>query len=101
MGRRRVEIKVVLLDVLAVVPLAVRQAEEPLLEDGILAVPEGQRKAEELPVVGDPPEPVLAPAVGPRAGLVVAEVLPRVARRAVVLTHRAWGQGPMVLAAGV
>src|SRR5437773_5156954 len=100
MGRRPVAIKVVLLDVLAVVTLAVRQAEEPLLEDEILAVPEGQRKAEELPVVGDPPEPALAPAVGPRPGLVVPEVLPRVPRGAVVLTHRPWGQGRRVPPAG-
>jgi hypothetical protein len=60
-GGRRVEVEVALLHVLAVIALAVREAEEPLLEDGILAVPQGQGEAEELPVVGDSPQSVLAP----------------------------------------
>ena len=70
--RRAVEVEVVLLDVLAVVALAVGQAEQPLLEDRVLAVPQGQREAEPLLVVGDAGQAVLAPAIGARAGLVVA-----------------------------
>ena len=46
--RRGVEVVVKLLDVLAVVALAVGQAEEAFLEDGIVAVPEGERQAEPL-----------------------------------------------------
>jgi len=57
-GRRRVEVEVVLLDVLAVVALAVGEAEEALLEDGILSVPEGQGKAQPLLVVGIPRQAV-------------------------------------------
>jgi hypothetical protein len=72
-----------------VVPLAVGQTEEPLLEDGILAVPQGQREAQELPVVGDPRQPILAPAVGPRTGVIVAEVVLGIARLAVVLANGA------------
>jgi hypothetical protein len=87
-GRRRVEIEVVLLDILAVVPLAVRQAEQPLLQDWILSIPEGEGEAEQLAVVGTSREPILAPAICARPGLVVAEVLPRVARLTVVLAHR-------------
>ena len=68
----RVEVEVVLLHVLAVVALAVGQAEQPLLEDRILAVPQRQREAEQLLVVADAGEAVLAPAVGARARLVVA-----------------------------
>src|SRR5262249_24496587 len=83
--RRAVEVEVVVLDVLAVVALAVGQPEQPLLEDGVLAVPQGQGEAEALPVVGDAGQPVLAPAVGAGAGLVVAEVVPGVAALAVVL----------------
>ena len=71
-GRRAVEVEVVLLDVLAVIALAVGQAEQPLLEDRVLAVPQGQREAEPLLVVGDAGQAVLAPAIGARAGLVVA-----------------------------
>ena len=87
-GRRRVEVEVVLLDVLAVIPLAVGQPEQALLEDRVLPVPEREREAEELPVVGDAGQPVLAPAVGARARLVVAEVAPGVAVVAVVLADR-------------
>ena len=93
-GRRGVEVEVVLLHVLAVVALAVGQAEEPLLQDGVLAVPQGHAEAEQLPVVRDAREPVLTPPVGPRAGLVVAEVIPGVSGLAVVLAHRA----PLALA---
>ena len=77
--RRRVEVEVVLLDVLAVVALAVRQPEQALLEDRVAAVPERQREAQPLPVVREAGEPVLAPAVGARPRLVVAEVAPGVA----------------------
>jgi len=67
---------VVLLDVLAVVPLAVGEPEEPFLEDGIPAVPERNSETELLPVVGDAGEAVLAPAVGARPRVVVREVRP-------------------------
>ncbi len=88
-GGRRVEIEVVFLHVLAVVTLAVGEAEEALLEDGVLTVPQRQRKAEVLPVVGNACEPVLSPAVRPRPRLVVAEVVPCIARVAVIFTHGA------------
>ena len=88
MGRRAVEVEVVLLDVLAVIALAVGQAEQALLQDRVLAVPEGQREAEPLLVVGDAGQPVFAPAIGARAGLIVGEVIPGVAALAVVLAHR-------------
>ena len=72
MRRRRVEVEVVLLDVLAVVAFAVGQAEQPLLEDRVLAVPQRDGEAELLLVVGDAGEAVFAPAVGARARLIVA-----------------------------
>src|SRR5262249_46588158 len=84
-GRGAVEVEVVLLHVLAVVPLRVSEAEQPLLEDRVLPVPQRQREAQVLLVVGDSGEAVLAPPVGPRAGLVVAEVVPGVPALAVVL----------------
>ena len=87
--RRAVEVEVVLLDVLAVVALAVGQAEQAFLEDRVLAVPQGQGEAEPLLVVGDAGQAVLAPAVGAGAGLVVAEVVPGVAALAVVLADGA------------
>ena len=51
------------------VALAVGQAEEPFLEDRVLAVPEREGEAEPLLVVGDPGQSVFAPAIGARAGL--------------------------------
>ena len=45
---RAVEVEVVLLDVLAVVALAVGEAEQPFLQDRILAVPQREREAEDL-----------------------------------------------------
>ena len=87
-GRRAVEVEVVFLDVLAVIAFGVGEAEEPLLQDRVLPVPERQREAEPLLAVGDSRDPILAPAIGPRAGLVMAEIIPGVAVRAVVLAHR-------------
>src|SRR5207249_2242342 len=83
--RRVVGVEVILLDVLAVIALGARHAEETLLEDGVLAVPEGGGEAEELVAVAQAGDAVLAPAVGPAASLVVGEEVPGVAAVAVVL----------------
>ena len=45
--RRRVEVVVALLDVLAVVAFAVGQAEQPLFQNRIASVPERQREAQD------------------------------------------------------
>src|SRR5262249_27763062 len=67
--------------------LAVRQAEEALLDDRVPAVPEREREAEQLVVVRDAGEAVLSPPVRPRSRLIVAEMIPGVARVAVVLAN--------------
>ena len=89
MGGRAIEVEVVLLHVLAVIALAVGQAEHALLEDRVLAVPERQGKAETLPVVAQAGDAVLAPVIGARSRLIVGEVVPGVAVLAVVLPDRA------------
>ncbi len=86
--RRRVEVPPVLLGVLSVVPLVAGEAEDPLLQDRVAAVPEREPETEALLDVAEAGEPVLAPPVRPRAGMVVREVLPRGAVGAVVLAHR-------------
>ncbi len=78
----------VLLDVLAVVALRAGQPEHPLLEDRVAAVPQRERQAQLLADVADPRHAVLAPAVGPGAGMVVGEVVPGLAPGAVVLADR-------------
>jgi hypothetical protein len=88
-GRRRVEVVVVLLDVLAVVALGVGESEEALLQDRVGAVPQRQREAEPTVVVGESREAVLAPPIGARARLIMAEVGPGVAVLAVVLADGA------------
>ena len=87
--RRAIDVKVVLLDVLAVIALAVGQPEQALFQDGIATVPEGEREAQLLLVVGDSGNSVFAPTIGARAGLVVGKIVPGVAVVAVVLAHGA------------
>src|SRR5262249_13055012 len=88
-GRRRIEIVIQLLDVLAVIALPIREAVHALLEDRILPVPQRDREAERLLGIAEPADPVLAPAIGAAARVVVREVVPGLAIRAVVLAHRA------------
>src|SRR6185295_13829885 len=92
--RRRVQVVVALLDVLAVVALAVGQPEQALLEDWIAAVPQRQREAEDLLVVADAEQAVFTPAIGAAARGVVAERVPGGAAGAVVFADRA----PLALA---
>src|SRR5262249_45113041 len=84
-----VEVPPVLLGVLAVVPLVAREPEDALLQDRVAPVPERKAEAESLLDVAEAGQAVLAPAVGARARMVVREVLPRRAARAVVLSQRA------------
>ncbi len=85
MRGRRVEIVVQLLDILAMVPLVSSNTKETLLEDAILSVPEREREAETLMVVGDTTETVLAPAVDTRTRMLMRKVAPGIPVRRVVL----------------
>ena len=89
MRRSAIEVEVILLHVLAVIAFAVGQPEQALLDDRILAIPKREREAEPLVIVGDPSQSVLAPVIGARARLVVAEVIPGVAVVAVILADGA------------
>lgn len=68
MGRRRIQIVVELLDILAVVALGAGETEETLLEDRILPVPECETEAETPEAVTETEEPVLTPPVDAAAG---------------------------------
>ena len=83
-----VAVEVKLLDVLSVVAFGIRQSEEPLLQDGILSVPQRQREAPAQVVVPEACDAVLAPPVGAASCMVVRQILPRVAVRAIVFAHR-------------
>src|SRR4051812_16901857 len=83
-----IEVKIIFLDVFAVITLAVGQPKQPLLEDRVLAVPQRDRKAQKLPVVTVTSQPILAPVVGARPCLVVGKIVPGVAILAIVFAHR-------------
>ena len=89
MRGRGVEVEVALLHVLAVVALRTGEAEEALLEDRVLPVPQRQGEAEPALAVGDAEQAVLAPAIGAAAGVVVREVIPGRAVRRIILAHGA------------
>src|SRR6185437_7741415 len=89
MCRRIVEVEVVLLHILAVIAFGIGETEQALLEDRVLAVPQSDGEAEELAVVGDAGNAILAPAIGARPRLVVGEIIPGIAVGAVILAHRA------------
>jgi hypothetical protein len=88
-GRRAVDVEVVLLHVLAVVAFAVGEAEEAFLQDRVLFVPQGDGEAQPLFVVADAADAVFTPAVSARSSLIVGEVVPSVAVDTVVLAHGA------------
>src|SRR5581483_3405003 len=82
---RVVDVEVVLLDVLAVVAFFVREAEEALLQNRIVSVPERETKADGLMAIAESGEAVLVPAVGARARVIVRKVAPGIAVLAVIL----------------
>src|SRR5262249_25134123 len=90
-GGRGVEMKVILLHVLAVVALVPCQAEEPFLEDGIRFVPESEAETDVLMAVANGGEPILVPAVGAGGGLGVWKIFPGFTGGAVVLANRSPG----------
>ena len=63
-GRSTVEVKVIFLDVFPVITFAVRQTEQTLFKNGIAFIPESEREAQLLLVVGDSGESVFTPVVG-------------------------------------
>src|SRR5947209_5217245 len=87
MGRRAVEIEVMLLHILTVIALRPRQAEEALLEDRIDAIPERQGEAHEPLIVRDTEQAVLTPPIGARTRVVMREEFPRRTIGGVILAH--------------
>src|ERR1022692_4091722 len=85
---QRVQVPPVFLDVLAVIALRSGQAERALLQDRVGAVPQCQPQAQPLLDVAEPGQPVLASAVGTGAGVLVRQVAPRLAVRAVIFADR-------------
>ena len=87
--RRRVEVEITFLDVLAVVALRVGQAKQALLQNRIATIPQRQCEAEAAFAIAQAEQTILAPAVGAAAGVVVREILPARPVRRVILAHGA------------
>ena len=72
MRRRTIKIEIVFFDVLAMIAFAIGQAEEPLLENRIFAIPEREGEAEQLLVIRNSWQDHLHPsdkrAIGPDRG---------------------------------
>src|SRR5579872_1918782 len=77
----------IFLRILAMIAFVGSQPEQALFQNGIEAVPKGQREYQQLIAVADSRNPVLAPAISLAACLIVGEEIPRIANRAVVLAH--------------
>src|SRR6516165_5951802 len=90
-ARGGIDVEIVFLDVLAVVAFVAGQSEGTLFEDRVAAVPKRKRKTQTLLLVAQSAQPVLVPAIGARARLVVAKVFPGLAIGAVILADGAPG----------
>ena len=71
------------------IAFGIGQAEKPLLEDRVLAVPQRNGKAQPLVVVAETRKAVLSPMVSARPCLIVSKVVPGITVFAVVLSDRA------------
>src|SRR5690242_6327829 len=91
MCRRAVEVVVALLHVFAMVAFVAGEAEQPLLQDRVAAIPEREREADALMAIADAGKPILIPAVRIGSREIVREILPGCASCTVVLTHCAPG----------
>ncbi len=89
MRRSAIDVEVVLLNILAMVGLAVRQAKHAFLQNRVATIPQRHREAKLLLVVRDSRYPILAPTVGARSCLIMGEVVPGVAVFTVVFANGA------------
>ena len=91
MGGSVIEVEPVFLYVLAVVALIARKPVHALFQDGVAAIPHGQRKDHELVAIADSRNAVFAPAIGFAARHIVSKKFPRTAIGTVVFAHAAPG----------
>src|SRR5277367_2310184 len=83
-GWRRIEVVVILFYILAVIPFPIAQTEKALFEDRIFLIPHGERKTDVLMAIAETGNSIFAPAIGPGAGVIVREIIPGIAIRAVI-----------------
>ncbi len=88
MRRRRIEVEVILLHVLAMIAFMARQPKQAFLQNMIAPIPKRQREANPLMAVANPPDAVLPPAIRARPCHVVRKIFPRGSARTVILANR-------------
>src|SRR5262249_11167130 len=88
MARNGVEIPPILLDVLTMIRFRPGQSKRPFLKNRVAPVPQRQAQAQPLLHITDPGQPVLAPSVGPRPGMIMRQVAPRLPIAAVIFPDR-------------
>src|SRR6516162_8706365 len=86
-GGRGVEIEVILLYILTMIAFSSSESEQTLLQNRILAVPQGQGKADQLMTIANAAQAVLTPAISSRARVVMRNIIPGGATGAVVFPH--------------
>jgi len=86
-GRSGIQIVIQFLDVFSVISLMACHSKESFFENGILAVPERERKTEALMIVGDPGDAIFAPPICARASLLVREMTPGIAISRIILAN--------------
>src|SRR5262249_40095204 len=74
--RCRIEIEVILFDILAVIALGTGEPEQALFQYRIAPVPQCERKADMLMVVGDSGYAVFAPAISFRLSMCMRQIIP-------------------------
>ena len=63
------------------------ESEQTFFQKGVAPIPQGEGKADELMAIAKASDPVLTPAVGARARVVVRKIVPGLAVRAVVFAN--------------
>jgi hypothetical protein len=82
-----VKVEVAFFHVLPVVPLRIGQAKSPFLQDGIPAVPQRQAKTKPLRLVANTAQAIFIPAIDAGARLIMIELSPGIAVRAIVFPN--------------
>src|SRR5262245_29797253 len=88
MGRRRIEVEVTFLLILAVIAFIAGKPKDTFFQHRIASVPQRHSKTDQLMAIADAGEAVLVPAIGTRSGMVMRERVPGGPVSAIVLTDR-------------
>src|SRR5215470_13227077 len=86
MRRRRVDVVIKLLYILAVVALRARQSEEALLQDWIFRVPKRERETKSALPIGDTQQSVFTPAISATARVIVWKIIPAISIGRIIFT---------------